>query len=431
MNYKEALNYITEACKFGSNLGLERTEKLLEILGNPHKKLKCIHIAGTNGKGSTTSMITEILMESGYKVGMYTSPYIEEFEERIQINRNNIEKNKLADIITKVSSAVDKVLELGYDNPTEFEIITVGMFYYFYKEKVDFAVVEVGLGGRLDSTNVLDPLLDVICSISYDHINILGDSIEEIANEKAGIIKGAPVVLYPQKKEVEEVIEKVCLYKKSLLLKVNNNVENICEYPIEKNKGYQKFRLKTVKDEYDITLPLLGVHQINNCITAITAIEKLIDMDFKIKKENIINGLKNVEWKARLEVLKNNPITIIDGAHNIDAINKLKLNIEKYFKYKNMTLILGILKDKQVEDMVKTITSLADRVITLSPNNNRAKSPEDLMKIVRKYNPNCQWETDYKKAYEKAVSYSKEEDIILICGSLYMVGDMRKIIMRK
>ncbi len=174
MNYDESIAYIKNTAKFGSKLGLDRTEKILEFLGNPHKKLKCIHIAGTNGKGSTTAMVAKILIEAGYKVGVYISPFIEEFEERMQINNMNIPKDDLSDIVTEVSKAVEKVVELGYSNPTEFEIITCAGFLYFYKNNVDFAVVEVGIGGRLDSTNVIEPILSVITSISLDHTQILG-----------------------------------------------------------------------------------------------------------------------------------------------------------------------------------------------------------------------------------------------------------------
>ncbi|NYC31630.1 folylpolyglutamate synthase/dihydrofolate synthase [Clostridium saccharobutylicum] len=207
MTYEEAMNYISSVGRFGSNYGLERTFRLLELIGNPHEKIKLIHIAGTNGKGSTTAMITKILRGFGYKVGMYTSPYLEEFEERMQINGINIPKDILVNLLEKVKIAINKVIEEGYEHPTEFEIITALMFLYFYNEKVDYGVIEVGLGGRLDSTNVLTPEVSVITSISFDHINILGNTLEEIAKEKAGIIKeGVPVVLYPQEKEVEEII---------------------------------------------------------------------------------------------------------------------------------------------------------------------------------------------------------------------------------
>ena len=187
MNYTEAINYIKDTAKFGSKFGLKRIEKILELLGNPYKKIKTIHVAGTNGKGSTTAMIANILMHSDYKVGCYISPYIEEFEERIQINNNNISKLDLANIVTEISRAIEEVVNLGYGNPTEFEIITCAGFLYFYKMKVDFAVVEVGLGGRLDCTNVIEPIISIIGSISYDHMHILGNTLEEITYEKGEI----------------------------------------------------------------------------------------------------------------------------------------------------------------------------------------------------------------------------------------------------
>ncbi|NRT46339.1 folylpolyglutamate synthase/dihydrofolate synthase [Clostridium beijerinckii] len=205
MTYKDAMDYITSVGKFGSNYGLERTFRILELLGNPHEKLKLIHIAGTNGKGSTTAMISKILIGMGYKVGMYTSPYLEEFEERIQINGSNISKKSLVDLVEEIKLVVNKVIEEGYEHPTEFEIITALMFLYFYREKIDYGVIEVGLGGRLDSTNVLTPKVSVITSVSLDHINILGDNLKDIAKEKAGIIKeNVPVVLYPQKKRLKK-----------------------------------------------------------------------------------------------------------------------------------------------------------------------------------------------------------------------------------
>ncbi len=266
MNYQETMDYINNTAKFGINLGLGKTEKILEFLGNPHKGLKCIHLAGTNGKGSTTAMITKILMNAGYKVGMYTSPYLEVFEERIQINGENISKKDLSEVVTEVLEAIKKVIELGYEQPTEFEIITCAMFYYFYKNNVDFAVIEVGLGGKLDSTNVIEAfsstsgggvLASVIASISFDHMHILGDTLEKIAYEKAGIIKdGVPVIMYPQQKEAEEVIEKVCEEKGCKLIKVPNN----CVEYLESNNKIDKYsntynkniRLKTNYNVYDI-----------------------------------------------------------------------------------------------------------------------------------------------------------------------------------
>lgn len=431
MKYEDAMKYITEVGNFGSNYGLERTYRLLELLENPHKELKVIHIAGTNGKGSTTAMITEILKGAGYKVGMYTSPFLEEFEERIQVNGENISKEVLAELINRVKIAVDKVIDEGYNHPTEFEIITVLMLLYFKIEKVDFAVVEVGLGGRLDSTNVVSPILSIITSISFDHMNLLGNTLEQIASEKAGIIKkDVPVVIYPQETEVREIIEAKCREFNSDLYDIDEELIEIIK--IEKgNNPFQQIRVRG-NNEYIVNLPLLGEHQILNLAVALKAIEVLNSNGVtKISREIIENSLKIVKWKGRLEVLKSNPLVVIDGAHNIQGISKLRTNIEKYFIYDDIYLILGILADKDVEEMARTIAPIAKKVYAVTPNSNRAELAEDLKKEVLKYNSNCEAFENYEEAYLKAMNDSTHSDIILASGSLYMIGDMRKIITRK
>ena len=426
MRYEEAMKYITEVGNFGSNYGLERTHKLLEYLGNPEKELKFIHIAGTNGKGSTTSMITEILMGSGYKVGMYTSPFIEEFEERIQINRNNIPKETLAALMDEVKLSVDKVIEDGYNHPTEFEIITVLMLLYFKRENIDFGVIEVGLGGTLDSTNVITPILQVITSISFDHTNLLGNTLEEIAREKAGIIKkGIPTVIYPQQEEVLKVIKNKCFEMDSELYIANN--ENLkFKNIVNLDKPYQ---LLKYNNEIDILLPLLGEHQIINLSVAMQAIEVLNNKNIiDISIANIVKSIKNVSWKGRLEVLSNNPYVVIDGAHNIQGIKTLSRNIKKYFKYENLYLILGILADKDVEEMIKIITPMAKKVYSVTPNSIRGELAESLKDEVSKFNKNCKAFDKYEEAYLEALNDASEKDLILASGSLYMIGDMRKII---
>lgn len=426
MKYEEAMKYITEVGNFGSNYGLERTYKLLEHLGNPERDLKLIHIAGTNGKGSTTSMITEILMGEGYKVGMYTSPFIEEFEERIQINRNNIPKESLAILMDEIKVAVDKVIEAGYNHPTEFEIITVLMLLYFKKENIDFGVIEVGLGGTLDSTNVIKPIIQVITSISFDHTNLLGNTLEKIAREKAGIIKkGIPTVIYPQQEEVLKVIKNKCFEMDSELYIANN--ENLkFENIVNLDKPYQ---LLKYNNEIDILLPLLGEHQIINLSVAMQAIEVLNNKNIiDISIANIVKSIKNVSWKGRLEVLSNNPYVVIDGAHNIQGIKTLSRNIKKYFKYENLYLILGILADKDVEEMIKIITPMAKKVYSVTPNSIRGELAESLKDEVSKFNKNCKAFDKYEEAYLEALNDASEKDIILASGSLYMIGDMRKII---
>ncbi len=426
MKYEEAMKYITEVGNFGSNYGLERTYKLLEHLGNPERDLKLIHIAGTNGKGSTTSMITEILMGEGYKVGMYTSPFIEEFEERIQINRNNIPKESLAILMDEIKVAVDKVIEAGYNHPTEFEIITVLMLLYFKKENIDFGVIEVGLGGTLDSTNVIKPIIQVITSISFDHTNLLGNTLEKIAREKAGIIKrGIPTVIYPQQEEVLKVIKNKCFEMDSELYIANN--ENLkFKNIVNLDKPYQ---LLKYNNEIDILLPLLGEHQIINLSVAMQAIEVLNNKNIiDISIANIVKSIKNVSWKGRLEVLSNNPYVVIDGAHNIQGIKTLSRNIKKYFKYENLYLILGILADKDVEEMIKIITPMAKKVYSVTPNSIRGELAESLKDEVSKFNKNCKAFDKYEEAYLEALNDASEKDLILASGSLYMIGDMRKII---
>lgn len=431
MKYEEAMSYIRELGKFESNYGLNRTKRILELLGNPQNDYKIIHVAGTNGKGSTTSMITSLLMGKNYKVGMYTSPYLEEFEERIQINRVNIPKEELANCMDKIVTVVNKVIEEGYEHPTEFEIITCLMFYYFSKCEVQYAVVEVGLGGRLDSTNVITPLVSVIASISYDHTNILGNTLREIASEKAGIIKqNIPVVTYNQKEEAMKVLEEVSKEKNAELSVIDVNDGKLINI-VNDNEFYQKVQVKVFNNTYNIDLPLLGEHQINNLMLALGAFLKVCELEkLKVDNEEINYSIRKVKWIGRLEVLNKKPLVVIDGAHNIQGITALKENIFKYFKFNNMYLLLGILADKQVHDMVDMIAPNAKKVYALTPHSDRAEKNTQLKDEILKVNSNCEALDSYEEAYKKALLEANDDDIIVISGSLYMIGDMRKIITR-
>ena len=428
MNYKEAMDYISSVGRFGSNYGLERTFRLLEILGSPQDKIKLIHVAGTNGKGSTTSMITKILRGFGYRVGMYTSPYLEEFEERIQINGENIPKDTLVNVLEEVKCAVEKVIKEGYDHPTEFEILTALTFLYFYNEKVDYGVIEVGLGGRMDSTNVLNPIVSVITSISLDHMHILGDTLGKIAYEKAGIIKEEiPVVLYPQKQEAEDVILEKAKEKHSKIYFVEKDDGKLIN--INSDDIYQEVEIKGINNIYKVKLPLLGEHQILNLAVAIKAVEVLFNIEnIEINKNRIEDSLMDVKWIGRLEVLRKNPLIVIDGAHNIDGIKSLKESVQKYFKYKKIYLLLGILADKQVKEMIEEITPMAEKVYALTPHSDRAELSEDLKNEIIKVNPNTVALESYEEAFKLALKEANAEDMILVSGSLYMIGDMRKII---
>ncbi|WP_294363352.1 folylpolyglutamate synthase/dihydrofolate synthase family protein [uncultured Clostridium sp.] len=425
----DTLKYLEELRVLGSNYGLERTERLLELLGNPHKKLKLIHIAGTNGKGSTSAILGKVLIEHGYKIGFFNSPHLEEIEETIRINDNNIKEEDFISLINEIKPFVNQVVKEGFNHPTEFEVLTCIMFLYLYRQKVDFGIIEVGLGGRLDSTNVLTPILSIITSISMDHMNILGNTIEEISKEKAGIIKrGIPIVTCIQRDEVIRVITEKAIKENSNLIIVNPNNYKILEINRDNNIN-QKILVNINGKEEILNLSLLGKHQMLNLSLAIEALKELDNLKYINLDINILKlATRMVKWKGRLEILNEKPYIVVDGAHNVDGVQYLKKNIEEYFKYKNLYLILGILGDKEVEKMLEIIAPMAKEVYTVTSNSNRATNSEDLKKKVLKYNKNCLSFEDYKKAANYVINRANEDDIILASGSLYMIGKMREII---
>lgn len=425
----KALKYLEELRVLGSNYGLERTERLLELLGNPQKKLKLIHIAGTNGKGSTSSILGKVLIEHGYKVGFFNSPHLEEIEETIRINDDNIAEEELVNLLEEIKPYVNKIVEEGYKHPTEFEVLTCVMFLYLYRQKVDFGVIEVGLGGRLDSTNVITPILSIITSISLDHTNILGNTVEEITSEKVGIIKeNIPVITCKQKDKVINIIKSKALLTNSKLTIVDSNNFNLLEI-VNDDIPYQRVSINFNNNKYTLDLSLLGKHQIINLSLVIKALEELQRLNYiNIEINKLYKGVKSIKWKGRLEVLKKNPYIVIDGAHNIAGIEFLKSNIEEYFKYKKLYLILGILADKNVEEMVKVIAPLATEVYTVTPNSIRAASANELKEIVLRYNNNCIAFDDYDKVIQLSLSKASKDDLIIASGSLYMIGEIRKIL---
>lgn len=426
MNYEEALRYINDQEKFGSNLRLDTIRRLLELLGNPHKDLKCIHIAGTNGKGSTSSYIATMLKEAGYKVGLFTSPYLERFNERIAINGEDIPNGRLAEITEKVKDKIEIMIQKEYEHPTTFEIVTAIGFVYFKEENVDYVVLEVGLGGRLDATNVIDEsLLSIITTIDYDHMDFLGDTLGKIAYEKAGIIKEKGLVLsYPQKEEAMEVIEKVCEEKEAELTICPMENVKIVELNEFGGSFDYHFNSQTFKN---LEISLIGEHQIYNAALAVTAIALLREKGLvNISDEQIRSGLKKARWKGRLEVLNRHPLFVIDGAHNPQGVRTLADNLKR-FKYNRLILGIGILKDKEVEKIVEIITPLADEIVITEANIYRKMEAEKLEKLINKYNKNTHVEKDIKKAIDKTYELAKEDDLILFMGSLYLIGDVRKI----
>lgn len=431
MNYNQALEYIHGTKKFGSKLGLENIKELLRLLGNPHSDLKIIHVAGTNGKGSTSSFITSMLKEGNYKVGLFTSPYLEKFEERIRINEENISEEELARITVKVKVMVDKMIESGFNHPTEFEIVTAIAFQHYYESKVDYVVLEVGLGGRYDSTNVVDnPLVSVITPIAMDHVEYLGDTLGKIAWEKAGIIKeDSIVVCHPQEDEAMKVIEDVTQEKNSRLIIAPTDrlvIKEVSEYGnvFDFSFGEENF--------YDLHTSLLGNHQIYNAATALTTILTLRRQGhINISDEEVRKGLKETRWMGRLEILRRNPRFLIDGAHNLQGIKSLRRALSEMFSYNKLIIGTGMLEDKDVDNMIAELVEIADTVIITEPNIFRSMKAEELAKKVEKYNKNYIIEENIIKAIEKSFEIADKGDLIVFGGSLYLIGDIRRYVNSK
>lgn len=428
MNYREAIEYIHGTKKFGSKLGLDNIRELLRLLGNPHNDLKFIHVAGTNGKGSTSSFIASILIEGGYKVGLFTSPYLEVFNERMRINNQDISDESLAKITLTVKEKVDEMLERGIAHPTEFEIVTAIAMQYYKEENVDFVVLEVGLGGRYDSTNVIEnSVASVITTISMDHTDILGDTIGKIAYEKAGIIKdNGFVISYPQENDAQEIIAKVAKEKNARLEFVptdNIEVKETTEFGSKFSFEYKNTKMS------DLEIGLIGQHQTQNAATALTTILSLREEGYiSISDEAIRKGLKETKWSGRLEVIRRNPTFLIDGAHNIQGIQALKKTINSVFNYDKLILGVAILADKDVEHMIEELVPIADKIVVTEANIFRALKAEELAAKIEKYNNNIIIESNIEKAVQKTFEIANENDLIVFSGSLYLIGDVRTIV---
>lgn len=421
MNYDEAVRLIDTTVKFGCKPGLERTENLLELLGNPHKRLRTIHVAGTNGKGSTAAMIARVLSSAGYSTGMYISPHLFRNTERITIDGIEIKEEDFVEYTVEVLDKVAFMREKGLEEPTQFEMYTAMAFLYFECKKVDFAIVEVGLGGRFDATNVIEPLLSVITSISFEHKDILGDTIEKIAYEKAGIIKEfSRVVLYPQLyPEASAVVEAVCREKKASLIKAD-----ICSL-IPKDYSFSGQIVDFKYQDYDIPdlkLPLIGDHQLFNAAVALTAIGELNKMGYAVEESAVRKGIETVKWPCRLSIVSTDPLILIDGAHNEDGINSLQGALSKYFGSRKIIFVIGMLKDKDFNYAIKKLMPLAYIAVATEPVSERALTADAMAEAVIPYCSRVVSEPDIIKAVEKAKELYEKDSMICICGSLYLVG---------
>ena len=411
----KAENFFHSLDKFGIRLGLENIQILLERLGNPQKNMKFIHVAGTNGKGSICSMLSAILKAAGFKTGLYISPYVIDFRERIQINNEMIPKNRLGEITEKVAKEVNALKKNGVVI-TEFEAVTATGLLYFYEENCDYVVLEVGLGGRFDATNVIDkPLVSVITSISLAHTAVLGDTIEKIAFEKCGIIKqNCPVVTNSvQNDKALTVIKDIA--------KTNNSplyIADINDIKISESSIYgTHFEYK--QNEY--YLPLAGLHQVENACTAIKICE-ILDID----TQYIQTGLHNVKNPARIEVVSKNPLIIIDGSHNEAGTKALSDYIQKYLANKKIIGIIGMMSDKDIEHSILNVIKHFNKIYTTTPTNPRAINADDLAKIINKHKNIATPVNSPITAVKQAKNELENFDALIICGSLYLASEVRK-----
>jgi len=426
--YAEALDYIYDLTKYGIKLGLKNISYLLSFLGEPHKKLKIIHVSGTNGKGSTCSLISSILQSDGYKVGLYTSPHLVDFTERIKINNKSIDREKVCELLERIKPSIKKVANApSYGQPTFFEVITSMAFLYFFEEQVDFLVLEVGLGGRLDATNVCEPLISVITHIDYDHMDKLGNGLEEIAREKGGIIKPEGIVISTnQYEEAYNEIKKIADEKNSLIYSTGKEIS----YKVVKSDiNGVIFDLKGIYHNYkNLHTPLLGRHQADNATTAITATEALKIRGVNISEKAIRAGLEKVKWTGRLEIIQNNPTLILDGAHNPSGIRIVWQALKEIFTYHRLILVLAIFAEKDYKKMIQILAPNADLIITTKTMSPRAALPRIIAKEAVKYiEQNKIIVTEnIPQAINCALSNSKKDDLICITGSLYTVGEAKR-----
>ena len=435
MNY---ISLIEELKKRGSVLGLDAIEGLLEELGHPEDNLKIVHIAGTNGKGSIFAYLSSILIAAGFKVGRYISPTISCYEERFQINGEYITKDKLARLYNIVEEALKREEEKTGLKPTLFEVETAISFLYFKEEKVDYALIEVGMGGRMDATNVIrHPELTVISSISYDHQAFLGDTLEEIAWQKAGIIKeSCPVVLSENLDEVCKVIEQEATKKKVKCIEIKpTDYEVLSETPYGSTFLWKEQR-------YETKLP--GRHQVSNAVTALAASEYLFRKDYEknntrkaiaeeLDEMNVKSaqqgGIIRTCWPGRLEVLKKEPLFYRDGAHNPDGAKKLAAFLQKYFTNKKIIYIMGVLKDKEYKKMLRYLMPMAKEVYVFKPKNERGLSAQILADTIKEVaDVSVTIESDVNAAVFRALDTAKPDDVLVACGSLSFMEEMEDIL---
>ena len=408
---------------------LDRMRLLLKKLGNPHEKIRTVHIAGTKGKGSTATMLAEMLRACGHKVGLYTSPHITDVRERITINGEMISRAALAKLISKIERHIRSMAD---DKPTFFEIFTAMAFCYFSTQKIDIAVIEAGLGGRLDSTNVLKPTVCGLTSISLDHVQQLGKDIAAIAGEKAGIFKrDVPVVSVQQPPEATRVLKKAAKATKTALMFTGEDIE--FSYRVESSREdgcHARVCLTTPRSRFEhLLVPLLGEHQALNCGLALALLDQLKAKGMKIDDELAMNGLSEVYVPGRMELIRKDPRLLVDGAHNAASIQALMRAIGQHIPYDSMVMVFGCAADKDIRGMMDQIATGADKVVfTKAADNTRAAKPKDLAEMYEECSGRAaQTAETLSEALNIAHSAVSREDLICVTGSFYLIGEAKKL----
>lgn len=420
MNYADGINYLESLGKFGIHLGMERIEALLGELGNPETQFKSIHVTGTNGKGSVTSMIADILLESGLKVGKFTSPHFVRYNERIELNGAEISDAAFATMLTAVYRAAEAVKARGVDQPTQFEILTAAAYLFFALEKVDYAVVEVGLGGLWDSTNVIVPEVSVITNVTLEHADRLGDTVEKIAMQKAGIIKdGVPVVTAACGKALGP-IKAMSLFKQAQLYIYGQAFSG---REVESSMQGQTFTLSSGKYYSDYRILLPGEHQIINTSVAVVAAKVLSKKEPCITEEALHKGVARTKWPGRLELIAHEPEVILDGAHNPDGAKVLRAALDKYYSGQKIHYVFGMMADKDMRGVMDMLFRPGDSVFAvLADTGSRAAAPEVLSKLAgRQAVPY----DDLQEALQAACAAAGPDGVVCVCGSLYLIGTFK------
>ena len=413
MNVNEAIEYIHSVCWKGTVPGLSRTQELLAKMGNPEKKLKFIHIAGTNGKGSTAAMSASILQQAGYKVGLYTSPYIYRFHERMQVNGVEISDEDLAAVTEYVRPLAQSMTE----SPTEFELVCCIAFEYFLRQNCDIVVLEVGMGGTWDATNVIEtPEVAVITNIGLDHTDVLGSTLEEIAATKAGIFKNnGQAVIYRGIPSVEKVFEDICAERNVQLKKADFDSLNLISHGLEG----QTFDCGNRKA---LQLPLLGVHQLKNAAVVLSIMDTLMEKGWKITEDHIREGLRVVRWPGRFDIVCRDPLFIIDGGHNPQCIEALVVNIRDYLKDKKVIALTGVLADKDYADMYKPVMSYVQEFVCVTPPNPRKLEAAELASHLMSVGAKATACDSIEEGVRKARQLAGDSGVVLCFGSLYTIG---------